>query len=94
MLIVCVFLIRSYPTRCPRVSTLLSQALREWELWGPLMFTVLLASILAWGAKNSEKTFALVFALISIGAVVLTVNVMLLGGQSADFLDTATRPEP
>lgn len=61
------------------------QALRNWDLWGPLLFMLLLASVLSWGEKNSSKVFALVFAECGFGAVVLTVNAILLGGEIVFF---------
>ena len=61
------------------------KALRDWDLWGPLVFSLVLAIALSAGASKPEKTFALVFAVICAGAVVLTLNVALLGGNIIFF---------
>lgn len=63
-----------------------SAALRNWDLWGPMAFTITLAVALSLGAGGSmSATFSLVFALVSVGACVLTVNVVLLGGTIGFF---------
>ena len=108
-----------------------SAALRNWDLWGPMVFTLGLAIMLSIGAAKPSSTFSvrrrhrrcsaccpyqnpmhayigfvssdplstslpsslpllpnptqLVFGLISIGAIVLTVNVVLLGGTIGFF---------
>ncbi|KAD6454507.1 hypothetical protein E3N88_09213 [Mikania micrantha] len=55
------------------------KALRDWDLWGPFFFIVFLGLILSWSAtvKKSE-VFAVAFALLATGAVILTLNVLLL----------------
>eukprot|EP00898_Chlorokybus_atmophyticus_P004878 jgi/Chlat1/5391/Chrsp35S05303 len=56
--------------------------LRDWDLWGPMFFVLFLAIALSWRAgKDSGTVFAVVFVVLSIGAVVLTLNVLLLGGN-------------
>ncbi len=62
-----------------------SAALRNWDLWGPMVFTLGLAVTLSIGAAKPASTFSLIFALLSIGAIVLTVNVVLLGGTIGFF---------
>lgn len=62
-----------------------SAALRNWDLWGPMVFTLGLAIPLSIGAAKPSSTFSLVFGLLSIGAIVLTVNVVLLGGTIGFF---------
>ncbi|KAG1676262.1 hypothetical protein FOA52_006480 [Chlamydomonas sp. UWO 241] len=61
------------------------QALRNWDLWGPLIFMLLLASTLSWGEQEASTVFALVFAECALGAIVLTGNVILLGGDIVFF---------
>ncbi|TVU19555.1 hypothetical protein EJB05_35708, partial [Eragrostis curvula] len=58
------------------------KALRDWDLWGPFFFIVFLGLILSWSAtvKKSE-VFAVAFAVLAAGAIVLTFNVLLLGGH-------------
>ncbi|KAL3684333.1 hypothetical protein R1sor_002355 [Riccia sorocarpa] len=62
------------------------KALRDWDLWGPFFFIIFLALTLSWSAtENKSKVFAVVFAVLSAGAVVLTLNVQLLGGSIIFF---------
>lgn len=63
-----------------------SAALRNWDLWGPMVFAITLAVTLSLGSAGSMSgTFSLVFALVSVGACVLTVNTVLLGGTIGFF---------
>ena len=62
-----------------------NQALKNWDLWGPMIFTIGLAIPLSIGTSKPSSTFSLVFGLISVGACVLTVNVVLLGGSIGIF---------
>lgn len=55
--------------------------LREWDLWGPLVFVLTLSSLLSAGVPNGHETFSVVFATVGLGAVALTANVLLLGGK-------------
>lgn len=60
----------------------IGRALRDWDLWGPFFFIVFLSLILSSSApENKGKVFAVVFAVLSSGAIVLTLNVLLLGGK-------------
>ncbi|CAM6104806.1 unnamed protein product [Calypogeia fissa] len=62
------------------------KALRDWDLWGPFFFIIFLALTLSSSAtENKSKVFAVVFAVLSAGAVVLTLNVQLLGGSIIFF---------
>ncbi|GAB4814020.1 hypothetical protein N2152v2_001066 [Parachlorella kessleri] len=62
-----------------------SAALRNWDLWGPMVFVLGLAITLSAGAQEASVVFSTVFAVVSVGAVVLTVNVVLLGGTIGFF---------
>jgi len=55
--------------------------LREWDLWGPLIFVLALSGTLSAGVPNGDATFSVVFATVGIGAIALTTNVLLLGGR-------------
>mmetsp|Transcript_7099 Transcript_7099/g.43932 ORF Transcript_7099/g.43932 Transcript_7099/m.43932 type:complete len:240 (+) Transcript_7099:62-781(+) len=59
--------------------------LRDWDLWGPLVFVLVLSSALCIGASHPSTVFAVVFVIVSVGAVVLTANVQLLGGHIIFF---------
>jgi len=60
-------------------------ALHNWDLWGPLIFMLSLAITLSVGEKKPSDVFALVFTEVALGAIVLTVNVILLGGNIVFF---------
>ncbi|GLC36005.1 hypothetical protein PLESTB_000528500 [Pleodorina starrii] len=62
-----------------------AQALRNWDLWGPLVFMLVLAIVLSAGEKNASQVFAMVFAEVALGAIILTINVILLGGELVFF---------
>jgi hypothetical protein len=68
----------------PKQSTLL---LRDWDLWGPLSLCVLLSISLQGDSKVSTNApeFASVFALIALGAIVVTANTKLLSGKISFF---------
>ncbi|KAL3623884.1 Protein YIP4b [Castilleja foliolosa] len=62
------------------------KALRDWDLWGPFFFIVFLGLVLSWSASvEKSEVFAVAFALLAAGAVILTLNVLLLGGQIIFF---------
>ena len=57
--------------------------LRQWDLWGPLFYTLLLSFFLS-NSKDSDemsKTFVLVFVLMWVGGFVITINTILLGAH-------------
>ena len=53
--------------------------LREWDLWGPLILCLMLATLLSWFAPYEQKSlvFASVFVIIWCGAAVVTVNALV-----------------
>uniref|UniRef100_A0A0D9ZZQ7 Protein YIP n=1 Tax=Oryza glumipatula TaxID=40148 RepID=A0A0D9ZZQ7_9ORYZ len=58
------------------------KALRDWDLWGPFFFIVFLGLILSWSASvKKSEVFAVAFAVLAAGAIILTLNVLLLGGR-------------
>ncbi|KAI8017551.1 hypothetical protein LOK49_LG04G00296 [Camellia lanceoleosa] len=62
------------------------KALRDWDLWGPFFFIVFLGLVLSWSASvKKSQVFAVAFALLAAGAVILTLNVLLLGGHIIFF---------
>lgn len=60
--------------------------LSEWDLWGPLVLCTFMATILQ-GSSDDEKAndggpeFAEVFVIVWIGAMIVTLNSKLLGGN-------------
>ena len=79
--------IRNIAGRWPDADVILqggmSEGLRDWDLWGPLIFCLLLSLFLSWGAKGDQKdlVFSGVFALVWIGEAVVTLQIKLLGGN-------------
>ncbi|KAL8460194.1 hypothetical protein ACS0TY_031144 [Phlomoides rotata] len=62
------------------------KALRDWDLWGPFFFIIFLGLTLSWSASvEKSEVFAVAFALLAAGAVILTLNVLLLGGHIIFF---------
>ncbi len=57
--------------------------LKQWDLWGPLFYTLLLSFFLSQTKNSNEmsETFVLVFVLMWIGGLVVTVNAILLGAH-------------
>ena len=67
----------------PRCFPSKNANLKQWDLWGPLFYTLLLSSFLS-NSKDTEemsKTFVLVFVLMWVGGVVITINTILLGAH-------------
>nr|XP_018673755.1 PREDICTED: protein YIPF6 homolog isoform X2 [Musa acuminata subsp. malaccensis] len=55
------------------------KALRDWDLWGPFFFIIFLGLTLSWSASvKKSQVFAVAFAVLAAGAVILTMNVLLL----------------
>ncbi|KAF2125069.1 Yip1-domain-containing protein [Dothidotthia symphoricarpi CBS 119687] len=83
--------IRNLAGRWPDADALLqngmSEGLRDWDLWGPLIFCLLLSLFLSRGAKDSQKdlVFSGVFAMVWVGEAVVTLQIKLLGGNIAFF---------
>jgi len=67
------------------------QILREWDLWGPLLFTLVLAVTLTFSSMGDASedaasyVFSVVFVLVITGAVMITMNALLLGGKVSFF---------
>jgi len=83
--------IRGMVGRWPDADVILqggmSEGLRDWDLWGPLVFCLLLSFFLSRGAKDDQKSlvFSGVFALVWIGEAVVTTQIKLLGGNISFF---------
>lgn len=60
-----------------------ARGLREWDLWGPLVFCLLLSLLLSFNAREMQKeaVFSGVFAIVWIGETVVTLQIKLLGGN-------------
>ena len=67
----------------PRCSASENSNLKQWDLWGPLFFTIFLSYFLS-ASKDTEEmseTFILVFFLMWVGGSVITLNSILLGAN-------------
>eukprot|EP00331_Platyophrya_macrostoma_P009039 CAMPEP_0176420526 /NCGR_PEP_ID=MMETSP0127-20121128/8653_1 /TAXON_ID=938130 /ORGANISM="Platyophrya macrostoma, Strain WH" /LENGTH=220 /DNA_ID=CAMNT_0017801127 /DNA_START=34 /DNA_END=694 /DNA_ORIENTATION=+ len=63
-----------------------AKELRNWDLWGPLLICLLLATLLSLRAKDKAQViFGTIFVIIWIGACILTLNTKLLGGKISFF---------
>jgi hypothetical protein len=62
-------------------------ALRDWDLWGPLIICLLLALFLYSSAPGDQRTvlFAAAFVIVWVGALIVTLNVILLKGHASFF---------
>lgn len=61
----------------------MSEGLKDWDLWGPLIFCLLLSLFLSFRAGDEQKSlvFSGVFAMVWIGEAVVTMQIKLLGGN-------------
>ena len=55
--------------------------IRQWDLWGPLIFTILLSFALSFGTDEKSDMFVLVFVIFWIGSVLVYLNGNLLGAK-------------
>ena len=66
-------------------STTQNAPLRDWDLYGPLLFVLLFGVCLATSSSSSSSDagtiFSVVFATVAFGGVALTLNVKFLGGK-------------
>ncbi|KAL4871834.1 hypothetical protein BDV12DRAFT_163194 [Aspergillus spectabilis] len=64
----------------------MSDGLRDWDLWGPLIFCLLLSMFLSMAkGDQSDVVFSGVFSLVWIGEAVVTLQIKLLGGNISFF---------
>jgi protein YIPF6 len=61
----------------------MTPGLRDWDLWGPLIFCLLLSLLLSITAHADQKdaVFSGVFAMVWIGEAIVTLQIRLLGGN-------------
>ncbi|KAF7504238.1 hypothetical protein GJ744_002560 [Endocarpon pusillum] len=61
----------------------MSEGLRDWDLWGPLVFCLLLSMFLSIAASSAQGDliFSGVFSIVWIGEAVVTAQIKLLGGN-------------
>lgn len=61
----------------------LPPGIRDWDLWGPLIFCLALSVLLSFAGRAEQRdvVFSGVFALVWIGEAVVTLQIRLLGGN-------------
>jgi protein YIPF6 len=60
----------------------MTPGLRDWDLWGPLLFSLLLSVLLTINRSDQkDEVFSGVFAMVWIGEAVVTLQIKLLGGN-------------
>ena len=60
----------------------MSEGLRDWDLWGPLVFCLLLSLLLSFNqVEQKSLVFSGVFVMVWIGEAVVTMQIKLLGGN-------------
>ncbi|KAK1225003.1 hypothetical protein PQX77_012072 [Marasmius sp. AFHP31] len=63
------------------------EVLRDWDLWGPLVLCLLLATMLSVNAPPTQSlsVFSSVVVICSLGALTVTIQAKLLGGRVSFF---------
>jgi hypothetical protein len=71
----------------PKASEDNINELRDWDLWGPLLFCLILAICMGISAKTGQSgiVFGGVFIIIWLGSAIITINTKLLGGKLSFF---------
>lgn len=64
-------------------SGAVAPGLRDWDLWGPLVFCLLLSVLLSLNAARDQRdeVFSGVFAIVWLGEAAVTLQIKLLGGN-------------
>ncbi|KAK9452593.1 hypothetical protein V1511DRAFT_507329 [Dipodascopsis uninucleata] len=76
-----------YPKVDANVDVESGQIIRDWDLWGPLVFCLFLSLILSVSAPREQTSlvFSGVFAFVWIAESLVTLNIKLLGGSISFF---------
>jgi hypothetical protein len=63
-----------------------AEDLRDWDLWGPLILSLVMALTMSiFSEANGSLIFSVTFFLIAVGATIVTANAVLLGGNISFF---------
>ena len=65
----------------PTLNAKKKEELQNWDLWGPLLFCLLLATALSTSKSDTGKGFLYVFIIVWIGSIILTFNCQFLGAK-------------
>ncbi|KAJ5133382.1 hypothetical protein N7448_001589 [Penicillium atrosanguineum] len=82
--------LRGFVGRWPDADVVLqggmSEGLRDWDLWGPLIFCLVLSLFLSMAhGDQSSLVFSGVFCIVWIGEAAVTLQIKLLGGKISFF---------
>ena len=68
----------------------MTPGLRDWDLWGPLIFCLLLSLLLSMPHhEQRDEVFSGVFAMVWLGEAIVTLQIKLLGGNMCVSRGTA-----
>ena len=59
--------------------------IKQWDLWGPLLFNIILACTLAINSENRGQTIILIFLIFWVGSFLVFLNSNLLGVKASIF---------
>ena len=59
--------------------------IKQWDLWGPLLFNIFLACTLAINSENKSQTIILIFLIFWVGSFLVFLNSNLLGVKTSIF---------
>ena len=59
--------------------------IRQWDLWGPLLFNMFLAFTLSFDTKKKSQMTTLIFIIFWVGGVILYLNANFLGVKASIF---------
>ena len=59
--------------------------IKQWDLWGPLLFNIILACTLAINSENRGQTIILIFLIFWVGSFLVFLNSNLLGVKTSIF---------
>ena len=65
----------------PTLNAKKKEELQNWDLWGPLLFCLLLATALTTSKSDTGKGFLYIFIIVWIGSIILTFNCQFLGAK-------------
>ena len=65
----------------PSLNAKKKEELHNWDLWGPLLFCLLLATALTTSKSDTGKGFLYIFIIVWIGSIILTFNCQFLGAK-------------
>jgi len=65
----------------PTLNAKKKEELQNWDLWGPLLFCLLLATAITTSKSDTGKGFLYIFIIVWVGSIILTFNCQFLGAK-------------